>query len=240
MKKYKTYISGFLLLVLVIFLFGFSSYRNKAKKIKNLQVHFENGDNLFITYETVNKLLIQNYDGLKNKPKENIFLKELEQILLSNEMIENAEVFLEVNGELNAMVKQKTPIARVNQGGQSYYIDSKGGKMPLSSNFSARVPIVKGVSTDEISNELFQLVTFIYNDDFLKKLIVGIEQTPKKEFVLQTRMGNQTIETGSIVQLDDKVKKLKAFYKKAIKDKTLDMYKKINLMYSNQVVSTKK
>ena len=239
MKKYANHIKIFFLVALVVFLYSFSSHRNKAKKISNVNVKFKNGDNLFITYQTVNKLLIQNYDDIKSQPKENIFLKELENRLLSNEMIEDAEVFLSVDGELGAVITQRIPIARVSQGGQAYYIDSKGNKMPLSSNYSARVPIVKGIYGGEISKEMYRLIKFVYKDTFLKKQIVGIVQTPKKEFLLEARVGNQIIELGDLRQLDQKIKKLKVFYHKALKDKTLRKYKKINLRYHNQVVCTK-
>ena len=239
MKKYSNHIKAFFLVVFVVFLYGFSSHRNKVKKISNIDIKFENGDNLFITYQTVNKLLIQNYDDIKSQPKENIFLKELENTLLSNEMIEKAEVFLSVDGELGVVIRQRTPIARVNQGRQTYYIDSKGGKMPLSSDYSARVPIVNGIYDGKISEEMYKLIKFVYEDTFLKKQIVGIVQTPKKEFLLEARVGNQIIELGDLRQLDQKIKKLKVFYHKALKDKTLRKYKKINLRYHNQVVCTK-
>ena len=233
------YIKTFLLIAFLVFLYGFSSSRNKLKKVDNIDIIFENGDNLFITYEMVNKLLIQKYDGLKSQPKENILLNKLEDVLLSNNMIENAEVFLSVDGELGAVIKQKTPIARVRQDEGAYYIDSKGNKMPLSLNYSARVPIVEGISDGEISKEIYMLANLIHKDEFLKKQIVGIEQTPKKEFILKSRVGNQTIELGDLRQIDKKIKKLKVFYHKNLNDKTSNVYKKINLMYDNQVVCTK-
>ena len=239
MKKFIGYIKIFLLIAFLVFLYGFSTSRNKLKKIDNIDIIFENGDNLFITYEMVNKLLIQKYDGLKSQPKENILLNKLEEVLLSNEMVENAEVFLSVDGELGAVIKQKTPIARVRQDEGAYYIDSKGHKMPLSSNYSARVPIVEGISNGEISKEIYTLASLIHKDEFLKKQIVGIEQTPKKEFILKSRVGNQTIELGDLRQIDKKIKKLKVFYHKNLNDKTPRIYKKINLMFDNQVVCTK-
>ena len=107
LKKFIGYIKTFLLIAFLVFLYGFSTSRNKLKKIDNIDIIFENGDNLFITYEMVNKLLIQKYDGLKSQPKENILLNKLEEVLLSNEMIENAEVFLSVDGELGASYKAK-------------------------------------------------------------------------------------------------------------------------------------
>lgn len=239
MKRYIGYIKGLFLIVLIAFLFGFSSKRNKVKKIDDIKIMFENGDNLFITYEMVNKLLIQNYKELQSQPKENIFLNKLEKTLLSNEMIENAEVFLSIDGQLGAIITQKTPIARVNQDEQSYYIDSKGKKMPLSSNYSARVPIVEGISNGQVSNDTYTLAKMIYEDDFLKKQIVGIEQLENNEFILKTRIGDQIVELGDLRNIDIKIKKLKAFYQKTMQDKTLDKYKKINLVYNDQVVCTK-
>lgn len=239
MKRYIGYIKGLFLIVLIAFLFGFSSKRNKVKKIDDIKIMFENGDNLFITYEMVNKLLIQNYKELQSQPKENIFLNKLEKTLLSNEMIENAEVFLSIDGQLGAIITQKTPIARVNQDEQSYYIDSKGNKMPLSSNYSARVPIVEGISNGQVSNDTYTLAKMVYEDDFLKKQIVGIEQLENNEFILKTRIGDQIVELGDLRNIDIKIKKLKAFYQKTMQDKTLDKYKKINLVYNDQVVCTK-
>ena len=239
MKRYIGYIKGLFLIVLIAFLFGFSSKRNKVKKIDDIKIMFENGDNLFITYEMVNKLLIQNYKELQSQPKENIFLNKLEKTLLSNEMIENAEVFLSIDGQLGAIITQKTPIARVNQDEQSYYIDSKGKKMPLSSNYSARVPIVEGISNGQVSNDTYTLAKMVYEDDFLKKQIVGIEQLENNEFILKTRIGDQIVELGDLRNIDIKIKKLKAFYQKTMQDKTLDKYKKINLVYNDQVVCTK-
>ena len=239
MKRYIGYIKGLFLIVLIAFLFGFSSKRNKVKKIDDIKIMFENGDNLFITYEMVNKLLIQNYKELQSQPKENIFLNKLEKTLLSNEMIENAEVFLSIDGQLGAIITQKTPIARVNQDEQSYYIDSKGKKMPLSSNYSARVPIVEGISNGQVSNDTYTLAKMVYDDDFLKKQIVGIEQLENNEFILKTRIGDQIVELGDLRNIDIKIKKLKAFYQKTMQDKTLDKYKKINLVYNDQVVCTK-
>ena len=105
MKKVLGFIKSFLLIAFILFLYGFSSNRNKVKKVDNIDIVFENGDNLFITYEMVNKLLIQNYDGLKSQPKENILLNKLEEVLHSNEMIENAEVFLSVDKTENTNSK---------------------------------------------------------------------------------------------------------------------------------------
>ena len=239
MKKYIIYIKAILFIGVVAFLFGFASNRNELKKVSDIDVNFTNGDNLFITYETVNKLLIQNYGELRSQRKENIILRSLEQTLKSNDMIEDADAFLTIDGKLGASIKQRTPIARVVDEAVAYYIDVKGNRMPLSLNYSARVPLLSGVNGNDIE-DAYKLALLIYNDSFLQKQIIGIEQNSKKEFVLRTRIGNQQIEFGSLDNVNTKFKKLKAFYNKVLKDKTLDKYQIINLIYENQVVCTKK
>ena len=69
MKFNWNYIFGFLLIVILLSLFGFTNYRNDAKKVTSVDVKFEQGENLFLNYEMVNKLLIQNRSHVKNQAK---------------------------------------------------------------------------------------------------------------------------------------------------------------------------
>lgn len=239
MKKYLKHIKVVLFVGVLAFLFGFTSLRNSRKKIKDVDVEFLNGDNLYITYETVNKLLIQNYQNIKSQPKETIILSRLESVLQSNEMIDDADVYVTVDGVLCASVKQREPIARVNDEGVAYYIDYKGLKMPLSSNYSARVPMLTGVKGKDIS-KAYALAKYIYNDSFLRQQIIGITQNADDKFTLETRVGGQQILLGSLNKMNNKFHKLKAFYQKNLKDKTLNQYRTINLIFDNQVVCTKK
>ena len=102
-----------LLLGLVVFLYAFASNRNSARMVSEPHIQFIGENNLFITDETVSKLLIQNYGDIKNMPKETLALNVLERALNSNPMIKSAEVYVTVNGTLTAKIEQKRPIAMV-------------------------------------------------------------------------------------------------------------------------------
>lgn len=207
--------------------------------MQNITVNFSGEDNLFITEAMVNKLLIQNQQDVKNVTKEILDLNELEIALKSNPMIKTAQVHLTVNGEVRANVIQRKPIARVSTN-VSYYIDDDGKYMPLSSNYTARVPLVTGfVNKNSLSN-VFKIASKIYNDQFLKTHVVEIHQNQDKTIVLKTRVLNFEILIGSLDRLDKKINNFKAFYQKAKKDKSLNKYSKVNLQFENQVVCTKK
>lgn len=240
MKSKLNYIKVFLLLGLVVFLYAFSNKKNSDKKVSKIQIEFEEGNNLFMDYQMVNKLLIQNEQSPQNKAKSVIDLHSLEANILSHPMVEHASVYLTVDGSLKTKIKQRTPIARILSNSESYYIDKQAKIMPLSKNHAARVLLVSGnISAEDYSN-IHLLATTILNDDFLKKQLVEIEKTPQNEFVLKTRVGDQKIILGKLDNLNEKFKNLKSFYNKTMVDKTIDNYSAINLKYNNQVVCTKK
>ena len=242
MKKYTNVIKFILSLLVIALLYGFAAHRNSLKESRKVKVIFENGDNLFVSYETVNKLLIQKLESNYNQSKENINLNNLEQFLRSNEMIENAEIFLTLSGELGAIITQRTPVLRVANETETYYYDKLGTKMPLSDNYSARVPITTDTISGQGELDIIILSNIIRNDDFLRKQIIGVDQvkeSPNNQFELQTRIGDQRIIFGDLSRMEEKIAKLKVFYQKMMLDSTINDYKSINLKFHNQIVCEK-
>ena len=224
---------------LVVFLYAFTSKRNEARKTKKTIVEFVNNDALYVGYETVNKLLIENGQQLKTIGKDKVVLNDLEKILNDHDMIQKSEVFISIDGVLKAVVTQRTPIARVFSEKGSFYIDSKGNTMPLSAVQTARLPLVLGEISDKNRKEIFELLWFIYNDDFLKKNITGIEILPSGSLIMTNRNYNYEIEFGKTVEVVRKFDNYKAFFQKAVHDTLIDTYKIINLKFTQQVVCTK-
>lgn len=238
MRVSWNYIKMVLLLGVVIFLFAFATNRNADRKVTELDIHFINEKYPFVTRETVSKLLIQNHRSVKNLSKETLDLNQLEGALNSNLIIKSAQVYVTVNGTVKADVEQKTPIARVNTA-ESFYIDDEGNYMPLSSNYSARVPLVTGFIKRNDLKEAYTVAKKIKNDDFLLKNVVEIHQGANKDMYLKLRQCNFIVKLGEVNSLDKKINNLKAFYQKNLHDKTLNEYSKVNLQFDNQVVCTK-
>lgn len=233
------YIKGLILLSLVAFLYAFSSQRNAAKKVSYFDVKFLGENNLFITHDSVNKLLIQNNETLVNVPKDILDLNSIENILRSNSMIKTAEVYFAENDGICADIIQRKPIARVHSK-DSYYIDEVGDFMPLSNNYTSRVPLVTGVVDRNNLINVFNIAEEIYKDEFLRSHITEIHQDKNRLITLKIRVFDFDIIIGELKNLKEKVNNLKAFYQKAQKDRTLNIYSKVNLQFNNQVVCTKK
>lgn len=233
------YIKLIVLLLIVGFLFAFSNMRNEDKKVVSTEIKFLGANTLFITENTVSKLLIQNQQAVTDLHKEIIDLNELETALNSNPMIKKAQVFMSVDGELSAEIEQKQPVARVSTDA-SYYIDDEGLFMPLSTNYSARVPLVTGKVNRENLDTVFQFAKTVYEDEFLRKHVIGIHQNEDDTIDFKIRKSQVVIHLGDLSKLDKKLNNFKVFYQKAIKDNILNNYKTINLKFDEQVICTKK
>ena len=240
MKKINwTTIRLVLMFGVVIFLFSFASTRNGNRKLTGTKITFVEENNPFVKQETVNKLLIEKNGEALPIRKDKLDLNKLENAVNANQMIEKSDVFVTIDGVLKAVVKQKTPIARVFDGQRSFYIDYKGSTMPLSANFTARVPLVFGMLNQKNKEALVGLFRKIYDDAFLKKNIIAIQIMPNGSLKMLNRNFDFQIDFGGTINVNQKINNYKAFFQKAIVDSSLNKYKKIDLRFTDQVVCTK-
>ena len=222
----------------VVFLFGFTMQRNKARNFSKIVISFEDKTPPFITLNSVNKLLIQNFETVASIPKEALVLKEVEERLLKNQMIQRAEVYITVDGILGAKIKQRTPIARVVDK-LDYYLDTEGEKMPLSSVYTARVPIITGAVQEHVK-PLTDLLLQINQDQMIKSSVVALDVLQDGTLTMRIRKQDFTVLFGTTENAALKFQNYKAFYQKIKQDSMLTHYKTVDLRFGNQVVATKK
>jgi cell division protein FtsQ len=228
-----------LMLVIVAFLYSFTGNRNNLRKLKGSEVVFVGSDQTFVGSDAVNKLLIENRVTAKSIRKENLALNKLEKSINKHEMVEKSEVFVSIDGVLKAVVQQKTPIARVFAEDESFYIDYKGSRMPLSEHYTARVPVISGSVREEQLTELAGIFRVIYDDPFLKKNIIGAKVSQTGNISMQARNFSYTINFGKPINAEKKFANYKAFLQKSATDSTAAAYRKVNLTFTSQVICTK-
>jgi cell division protein FtsQ len=228
-----------LMFILVIFLYSFTSYRNNHRKIKKVEVEILDNNTPFIKSEMVNKLLIEKNSNAKTFTKETLVLKKLENSINEQKLIQKADVFVSVDGVLKAVVKQKTPLGRVSAENRSFYIDYEGNEMPFSDNYTARVPLISGDINGVKKEKLAQVLRAIFEDEFLKKNIIGVQVLPNGSLILENRNYDFKIDFGRTINVERKFNNYKAFFQKAVSDSTLNKYKMINLKFTQQVVCIK-
>ncbi len=237
MKNKLPYIKVFIMVIGFIALASFSYNRHISRNITAIDISFHQEKQLFIEKTAVNKLLIQNDEPVKKMDLEHLDLNLVEKQLESHPMIENAEVYIDLESRLHADIKQREPLARVI-GKDDFYIDSQGKIMPLSEFYSARVPIILGLSKKDTLSA-FQLIKQINKDLFFSQQTTLIKSHKKNLYSLRLRNHDFEVFVGKAENLEQKFMNFKAFYVKAKKDSLLGKYKSVDLQYGKQVVCKK-
>ena len=229
---------------------SFMDVKKNAATCKEVKVILP-GNQFFLERAEVDQILASRNGLLVGRRLNNIDLQRLENRLRANPFVEYANVFADMNGTIQAEIVQRTPVLRVfNMAGQSYYVDQKGFKIPISSHFTANVIAVNGAIQEGFSGtvdtvrtplvkDLYQLANFVSQDSVWNNLFVQLYVNEKKDIELIPRVGKHTIILGDASDLKDKFRRLMAFYKKAIPHVGWDAYSTINLKFSGQVVCVK-
>lgn len=249
----------------LFFSLAFVGNKEKTVVAENMNVTVETSDeNNFIDETDVKDFFNERKDSILNTQLKHINVNDLEKALSSHPAVENADVAIDINGDVTINVTQRKPLVRIlNMDGESYYIDDKSKLMPLSDKYTARVLVASGfiiepyaqryqLSVNEIAkNEMFNKVsvlddiyavaTYIAEDSVLTSLIHQINVTNDKELELYPSIGNQKIIFGEAKDIEEKFNKLKLFYTEGLnKTDGWNKYSTINIKYKNQVVCTKK
>lgn len=220
-------------------------------------------ENVFLSNQDVK-------DRLKNKGividsvvRKDIQATLIEQIITEMPEIEEAKVYMGLDGKWTIYGKIRRPIARVfNTLGESYYIDDKGKIMSLSSIYTARVIPVTGnirdkqdgldvaeiINNDSLKSisklpQTYAITNYVCNDAFLSALITQIHIEKNGDFVLIPRIGMQRIIFGKVdnpTVIEERFEKLKIFYRQAMPYAGWGKYETINLKFKKQVVCTKR
>ena len=187
MKRVWKVIQMILICFILVGLYAFTNYRNERRIVTDIDLKFIGNDNLYTTYEAVNKMLIVKQKGAFKAPKDKVALSIIEQWLIEDPMLQNATVYMTVDGALKALLTQRTPEARVVTD-SVYYLDTRGKAMPLSEFHSARVPVISGNLSELSLLDCHKIIEFVSQDVFLKKNIVGIRVRKDQDYVLQCRL----------------------------------------------------
>lgn len=227
------------IIAVMIFLYSFSGIKNKQRIVQKNKIEILPEDEAFLNETMVNNLLIQNLVGTSDIAKERVDLKKLEILLNANKYVEKAEVFCSIDGVLAANVIQKKPVIRVANENETYYLDDIGNAIPLSENFTPRVPFFYGAVQEKDKKKLVALFSMIAEDEMLKQNIIDISKTKRGNFVFSVRDYDYKVLLGNLTDVEKKLKNYKAFLQYATKYTLLEKYKIVNLIFTQQVVCSK-
>lgn len=242
----------FLLIVGIIWLRAVRS--RKSADLAKMEIFVEPmaGGNKMITENEVGNLLHKAFgSGIERTQLSALELDRMEEKIEEDPFVNNADVFIDQKNQLRINIEQRNPVLRVMDiNGGNYYLDKDGKKMPVSDNFTARVLVATGKIPaympdflERRSNALkdvFNVSQSILKDEFLGTFIQQVHMSNTGDIILTPLIGDQVIILGSARKLEDKIRRLKIFYKEGMPHEGWRKYTTINLKYNGQVVCKKR
>jgi cell division protein FtsQ len=222
--------------ILFGFLLSFSLKRFNEKPMEKVTIKLAQTKNpvYFIDEKDVKEMV------KKSNPTKkigDINIPELEKKLNQLPAVDSANVYLNLNGNLNLDIKQRVPAFRLSKDDRDFYVDEKGVEFPISKNYSFPCMLVMGNVKQSEYVKLAELISKIDNDDFSKKYFIGIAKK-KGNYELLTNEGYFKVEIGDLEKIDLKVKGFKAFVEKYLIHQNPEKYTKVSVKYDNQIVTT--
>ena len=233
-KKYR-----FLKIIFVagiwIFLLRFSLQRFNNRPLEDIVVKMLQKKPVSFINDKIVREIIRKENPTNRIGDLNIL--SLERAIRAMPMVDSANVYLKLNGQLNLDIIQRIPIFRLSKKDQSFYVDEKGVEFPASNNYSYQCMLVSGKVSSEEYPMLVELVKIINRDDFSKNFFVGISKKGN-DYYLMTNEGNYVVELGRLENLGFKIKGFKTFVEKYLIYQDQMKYSKISVKYDNQIVTT--
>lgn len=194
----------------------------------------------FITESFIRSLLTRNNISPEGMRISEINLEQIEELMLGESHIESANCFYNAAGVLCIKVVPQRPVLHViSQNGDDYYLSSTGLTMPTAS-FNVNLCVATGrISKQFASERLLEMALFIHDNLFWREQIEQIHVLSPERIVLYPRVGQHVIELGSIDGFQEKLDRLRIFYRKGLERVGWNKYSTISLAYDGQIVCTK-
>lgn len=236
------------MVIFIIVTLAFTASECNDVVCNNIKIEFDNNELIQVNKDELIRLINTADNDVLTKKLTKIHAELIEQAVEKHEAILNAEVYTVIEkdsssykGVLAVKIKHRKPVVRIMSESASYYLDEFGGKIPISSNYTANVLVTTGYFSEKYAVEqLLPFVLFVEDDDFWQAQIEQVYIQKNGEVLLTPLVGEHIIEFGNLNDYQKKLKKMKAFYEQVLAKNSWNKYKRISLKYNNQVIAKRR
>ncbi|MBP1645337.1 MAG: cell division protein FtsQ [Bacteroidetes bacterium] len=261
-KGKRILLSLFVVILLIVLIVCSNIYAGKINVSKvNIKVSYGISDTIVLA-NNINESLKNEFGDFLQKQRKDINQKQIENFLMRNPYIEQAQVYQTLKGVLNIEIKQREPIVRIyTLRNKEYYIDKFGKIILIDNNQLTDVVVASGnidvnnsnldknldaidienkKGFDKTLSNIYYIAQKLASDSILNYQIDQIYVPAKGNYELIPKIGNYIIRIGENKDLEEELIKLRYLYKEAFSRNGWDNYSMVDLRFRHQVVCTKK
>lgn len=238
--------------ILLIGGIGFTIYyawmQREAVRCQEIVVNINPNSPRFLDEKEITDMIEKSGEMIVGSRLSAIDINKIETKLNASSSLANVQVFKKVEskglsfkGKLVVSLDERTPIIRIKNSTEDYYMDMEGNKIPTSAKYVERILIASGtIPTPEIQAGLLKMADYVNKDEFWRAQIEQVFVQANGELLMLPQVGDYLIEFGTPEDYELKLRNLKAVYQQGFKNMGWNKYRTISVKYRNQVVCTKK
>lgn len=244
----------------VLLVLGFVARGGDRMPVRDIVVEVEGAPGIhFLDQDRLRMEVVNGAGPVVGTPMSRLDEAGIERKLRAIPCIADADVYHGLDGILHVKAVQREPVLRViNADGSGYYIDKTGYTMPLSAEFTARVPVFTGqlnepyaasapVAVDQLpdsvagrSKAMYELALVLRKDSLWNALFQQVVADADGGFELVPSVGMARVRIGKGERIEQRLGKLREFYAQGIPQADWRRYSAIDLRFKDQVVCTKR
>ncbi len=235
----------------IIVLMNLVYAKDQAQQCTSLRVSIE-GKETFIDQDDISKMINNQFGSVINKNLKDIKFEQIEKAIEKLPYVASAEVYADIDGELQVRVQQREVILRViNKNGREYYVDRQGNKVPVTLKYVPHVLVANGninegydkalepIQSNTVK-DLVKVVDRVVGDQLWENQIVQMYVNDQRDIELVPRVGSEVLLIGSADSLDDKLHRLEIYYKNILPKVGTEAYERVNVKYGGQIICERK
>tara|TARA_B100000900_G_scaffold410337_1_gene427967 strand:+ start:1149 stop:1871 length:723 start_codon:yes stop_codon:yes gene_type:complete len=231
-------------LVFIFILCLFNSiffFDKRGIQINQIEIKYINDNNEYVSEADV---MIQIDKFFNSNSLNDINTRLLEDSVNALTNIKNAEVYLSLNNNLTVLIQQETPFIGIKNNGKSRFFTKDSVELNLVETEEPNVLFFDDEIREIPWQEAIFLSSFLYENEFLNNIVDEVSYDEKSNYILKSCSLDFNINIGNLKKLEEKVSRIKLFFKGVYLDKRLMennklAIKELNVAYDNQIVCIK-
>jgi cell division protein FtsQ len=213
---------------------------NKLCTKVELNISDETEDGFLSANEIKNILVKQNLYPLK-KSMSDVNSRVIEEVLKKSPFVKTAECYKTPGGHVCIQLTQRMPVIRIKSiNGDDYYIDDQGGIMPNVKYVSDIIIATGYISRKYAKTQLGRIGRYLLYDKFWQQCIEQINVLKDGSMEIVPRVGDNIAYLGHPTFIQNKLERLRKFYKYGLTQVGWNKYSYISLEFDNQIICKKR
>ena len=237
----KRILNNLVFLIISCLFLSIFFFEKRKYHIGEIEIKYKNDNKEYINEPD---LMIQINKFFNSNSLKDINTRLLEDSINALANIKNAEVYLSLNNNLTILIQQEAPFIGIKNSNERLFFTKDSIELNLvETNRPNLLFFDEGIREIPWSEAIF-LCSFLYEDEFLNNFIDEVLYDEKSNYLLKSHSLDFNINIGDLKNLEEKVSRIKLFFKGVYLDKRLMVnnklvIKELNVAYDNQILCIK-